>query len=54
MSPEVEERALAGLKFSEALPHRLAVATLAARLADVDVAAEVLKEPVRFVIGLAE
>jgi ATP-dependent Lhr-like helicase len=46
--PEVDERALAGLKFSEALPHRLAVATLAARLADRDGAAQVLAEPVRF------
>jgi ATP-dependent Lhr-like helicase len=46
--PEVDERALAGLKFSEALPPRLAVATLAARLADLDSAAEVLAEQVRF------
>lgn len=52
--PEIEERALAGLKFSEALPHRLAVATLAARLADIDMAAEVLKEPARFVIAPSE
>jgi ATP-dependent helicase Lhr and Lhr-like helicase len=46
--PEIDERALAGLKFSEALPHRLAVATLAARLSDLDGAAQVLSEPVRF------
>jgi ATP-dependent Lhr-like helicase len=46
--PNVDERALAGLKFGEALPHRLAVATLAARLADLDGAARVLAEPVRF------
>lgn len=46
--PDVDERALAGLKFGEALPHRLAVATLAARLADLDGAARVLNEPVRF------
>jgi ATP-dependent Lhr-like helicase len=46
--PDVDERALAGLKFGEALPHRLAVATLAARLADLDGAAAVLAEPVRF------
>ena len=32
--PEVDEKALTGLKFSEALPRHLAVATLAARLAD--------------------
>jgi ATP-dependent Lhr-like helicase len=49
--PEVDERALAGLKFSEALPHRLAVATLAARLADLDSAAQVLAEPVRFEVA---
>lgn len=47
--PDVDDRALDGLKFSEALPRRLAVATLAARLADVDHAAAVLAEPVRFV-----
>jgi ATP-dependent Lhr-like helicase len=46
--PDVDERALAGLKFSEALPARLATATLAARLADLDSAASVLAEPVRF------
>ncbi|SFP73069.1 ATP-dependent helicase Lhr and Lhr-like helicase [Amycolatopsis arida] len=49
--PEVDERALAGLKFNEALPHRLAVATLAARLADLDGATTVLHEPVRVVVG---
>jgi ATP-dependent Lhr-like helicase len=48
--PEIDERALEGLKFSEALPGRLAMATLAARLADVDGAAAVLSEPARFVI----
>jgi ATP-dependent Lhr-like helicase len=48
--PEIDERALEGLKFSEALPHRIAMATLAARLADVDAAAEVLREFARFVI----
>lgn len=37
-----------GLKFAEALPARLAVATLAARTADVPHAEEVLAEPVRF------
>ncbi|MDN5748310.1 MAG: DEAD/DEAH box helicase [Pseudonocardia sp.] len=47
--PEVDDRALEGLKFSEALPRRLAEATLAARLADLDRAADVLDEPVRFV-----
>jgi ATP-dependent Lhr-like helicase len=48
--PDIDERALEGLKFSEALPRRLAMATLAARLADLDAAAEVLGEPTRFVI----
>lgn len=47
--PEVNEKALAGLKFSAALPKRLASATLAARLADLDRAVTVLGEPVRFV-----
>ena len=46
--PVVDERALAGLKFSEALPERLATATLAARLADLDSAMRVLGEPLRF------
>ena len=49
--PDVDDRALAGLKFSEALPERLATATLAARLADLDSAVTVLGEPVRFVLG---
>jgi ATP-dependent Lhr-like helicase len=46
--PEVDEKALKGLKFSEALPRHLATATLARRLADLDHAADVLAEPVRF------
>jgi ATP-dependent helicase Lhr and Lhr-like helicase len=46
--PEVDEKALTGLKFSEALPHHLARATLANRLADLDHASTVLAEPVRF------
>jgi ATP-dependent Lhr-like helicase len=46
--PEVNEKALAGLKFSSALPARLAEATLAARLADLPNAASVLREPIRF------
>jgi len=46
--PEVDEKSLAGLKFSDALPPRLAVATLAARLADLDHARTVLMELVRF------
>jgi ATP-dependent Lhr-like helicase len=46
--PEVDHDALTGLKFSEALPERLATATLAARLADTDAAATILGLPVRF------
>jgi ATP-dependent helicase Lhr and Lhr-like helicase len=46
--PEVDDKALAGLKFSEALPPHLAVSTLANRLADLDHTAAVLTEPVRF------
>jgi ATP-dependent Lhr-like helicase len=38
------------LKFNEALPERLAMATLAARLADLDSAARVLAEPARFTV----
>ncbi|MGW0665466.1 DEAD/DEAH box helicase [Streptomyces sp. NPDC002746] len=46
--PSVDPRALNGLKFSVALPKRLAEATLAARVTDLDGAAEALREPVRF------
>jgi ATP-dependent Lhr-like helicase len=49
--PEVSEKALVGLKFSDALPKRLAIATLAARLADLDGVAVVLAEPSRFVVA---
>jgi ATP-dependent Lhr-like helicase len=45
--PAVDTRALNGLKFSAALPPRLAEATLAARLADLDGASAVLKEASR-------
>ncbi|MET8456604.1 DEAD/DEAH box helicase [Streptomyces parvulus] len=48
--PEVDPRALAGLKFNAALPHRLAEATLAARMADLDGAAAALRKAVRFTI----
>jgi ATP-dependent helicase Lhr and Lhr-like helicase len=48
--PDVDQRALEGLKFSEALPERLAIATLAARLADLDSASRVLDEKVRFTV----
>jgi ATP-dependent Lhr-like helicase len=46
--PSVDEKALQGLKFSEALPRHLAEATLAARLADLEHAGQVLSEQVRF------
>ncbi|GAB3953084.1 DEAD/DEAH box helicase [Streptomyces sparsus] len=46
--PSVDERAVRGLKFSAALPLRLAVATVAARLADFDGARDALSEPTRF------
>jgi ATP-dependent Lhr-like helicase len=45
--PDVTEKAIAGLKFSAALPERLAVATLATRLADLPAARAVLAEPAR-------
>ncbi|MEU2225929.1 DEAD/DEAH box helicase [Streptomyces sp. NPDC018347] len=45
--PDVDQRAVRGLKFSAALPRRLAVATLSARLADFDGATAVLAEPQR-------
>lgn len=46
--PDVDRRAVRGLKFSAALPERLAVATVAARLADFQSARAALEEPVRF------
>ncbi len=49
--PEVDEDAVVGLKFNEALPERLAVATLATRLADLPSAERALTEPVRFTFG---
>jgi ATP-dependent Lhr-like helicase len=47
--PEPSEKALVGLKFSDALPKRLALATLAERLADLPNALASLQQPVRFV-----
>ncbi|MFE2164531.1 DEAD/DEAH box helicase [Streptomyces sp. NPDC059447] len=49
--PDVDHRAVHGLKFSAALPQRLAVATVAARLADFDGARATLQDPVRFHMG---
>nr|WP_237289560.1 DEAD/DEAH box helicase [Streptomyces gilvosporeus] len=46
--PDVDRRAVHGLKFSAALPERLAVASVAARLADFDGARAALEETVRF------
>jgi ATP-dependent Lhr-like helicase len=46
--PVIDEKALAGLKFSAALPPRLAELTLAARLADLDGALDVLSRSIRF------
>ncbi|MFE3599057.1 DEAD/DEAH box helicase [Streptomyces sp. NPDC059142] len=46
--PAVDPRALNGLKFSAALPPRLAEATLAARVADLEGAAATMREHVRF------
>ncbi|MFF2199134.1 hypothetical protein [Streptomyces sp. NPDC058145] len=48
--PEVDLRAVHGLKFAEAPPRRLAEATLAARLADEEGARMALAEPVRFLV----
>ncbi|MFI7446450.1 DEAD/DEAH box helicase [Nonomuraea sp. NPDC049714] len=49
--PEVDRRAAHGLKFAAVLPERLAVATVAARLADFEGAQAVLVEPVRLQLG---
>lgn len=50
--PDISDKALVGLKFSDALPKRLAIATLASRLADLEGAAAVLREVSRFVTSL--
>lgn len=47
MLPDVDSRAVRGLKFSAVLPERLAVTTVVAQLADFDGARTVLDEPVR-------
>lgn len=47
--PEVNQKALDGLTFSDALSERLAMATLASRLADPSSAAVVRREPTRFI-----
>ncbi|MGY0069227.1 DEAD/DEAH box helicase [Streptomyces sp. QTS137] len=48
--PEVDPHAVRGLKFAEALPVRLAEATLAARLGDADGARAALAEPALFLL----
>ncbi|WP_248965320.1 DEAD/DEAH box helicase [Sphaerisporangium perillae] len=48
--PEVDERALNGLKFSTALPRPLAVETLSTRLADFAAARTALAEPTRLMV----
>ncbi|MDF6020779.1 hypothetical protein [Streptomyces sp. JH34] len=48
MLPDVDPRAVRGLKFSAALPERLAVATVAARPAGFEGARSALGAPVRF------
>lgn len=49
--PDVDRRAVHGLKFAAALPARLATATLASRLADFGSARAALAEPTRFSSG---
>jgi hypothetical protein len=46
--PEIDAKALTGLKFADALPRHLALATLAIRTADLQHAAAVLREPSGF------
>ncbi|GAA2814142.1 hypothetical protein GCM10010441_43560 [Kitasatospora paracochleata] len=45
--PDIDRRAVKGLKFSTALPERLAIASVAARLADFKGASAALREPAR-------
>ncbi|ROR38158.1 DEAD/DEAH box helicase [Kitasatospora cineracea] len=45
--PDIDHRAVKGLKFSTALPERLAIASVAARLADFEGASAALREPTR-------
>ncbi|MEV7010534.1 hypothetical protein [Streptosporangium sp. NPDC051022] len=48
--PEVDDKAVNGLKFNATLPRDLAVETLATRLADFSAAASVLAEPTHLLI----
>ncbi|GAA2746335.1 hypothetical protein GCM10010440_37750 [Kitasatospora cinereorecta] len=45
--PDIDRQAVKGLKFSTALPERLAIASVAARLADFKGASAALREPAR-------
>jgi ATP-dependent Lhr-like helicase len=49
--PDIDEKAVRGLKFGDALPPRLAEATLSIRLADLESATAALSEQVRFMGG---
>jgi ATP-dependent Lhr-like helicase len=51
MTPDIEEGAIEGLKFSRCLPAGLALATLASRLRDSAGVRAVLSQPVRMVSG---
>jgi ATP-dependent helicase Lhr and Lhr-like helicase len=48
--PDVDSKALEGLKFSDALPRHIAEATLAQRLADLEGARITLSEPHRWLL----
>jgi ATP-dependent Lhr-like helicase len=49
MPVEAEEHAIEGLKFSECLPHDLALDMLQTRLCDYPAVQSILRQPVRFV-----
>ncbi|GAA3212364.1 DEAD/DEAH box helicase [Dactylosporangium siamense] len=49
--PDVDPKALVGLKFNAALPERLAIATLSARLAELSAASMILGERATFVVS---
>jgi ATP-dependent Lhr-like helicase len=48
--PDIDVKAMRGLKFHEALRKRLAMATLATRLADLESATAALAQPVRYCV----
>jgi ATP-dependent helicase Lhr and Lhr-like helicase len=51
MRPAVEEQAIDGLKFSECLPHNLAVHILEARLCDPAAVKDAVHQPTRFIVS---